>query len=575
MSIPPEFIDRVRDTADIVEIIGQYVNLKKKGANYLGLCPFHTEKTPSFSVSPSKGIYKCFGCGAGGNVFTFIMQREKMLFPEAVEYLAKKLGMEVPRVSAPGTSSRRENLFTAVQKGHNFFRQWFNKNPLPLEYLKSRNFHQAVAEKMELGFAPDQWDAFAKSVKSNYKDYISVGLLRERDGGGYYDYFRNRLIFPIKDLAGRVCAFGGRFLGKDDENTAKYINSPENPIYNKGSLLYGLSQNCEKIRKSEFVYLVEGYTDLLRLLTCEIENCAAGLGTAFTLQQAKLLRRYTQKCVILFDGDEAGVKAAVRTGKILLKAGMEVEIIQLPSGYDPDSYLCEKGKEGLKSIPQYSIFKFQLEASGRPTNSRIERERIARNMLESAACITDEMKRSLALEEISDMVSIPTDALRMEIRKLKRGAIDEYEDKTTNHTIQFSPMELPERDLIRLLINNAQAGEDVFTKMDQDLISNPILRKIFKSMKSHFLKEDLQDVHSFMNEFEDIKIQNFIADCAIWEPPADVDILLKHNLNKLNQMKNKRQISALKMKIKEAEAQGDDTTELLKELVRLKKSIES
>ena len=568
MAFPPDFIDRVRDASDIIDVISQYVSLKKRGANHLGLCPFHNEKTPSFSVSPAKGIYKCFGCGAGGNVFTFIMQREKMQFPESVEFLAKRLGMDIPQTTTPEQRSRRDRLYAAANHGHKFFRDQYKKSSFAQDYLKSRTFSPELAERMEIGYAPDSWDAFTNFLRGGQKEMVTVGLLREKEGR-YYDYFRNRLIFPIRDLSGRVCAFGGRYLGTEDE-PAKYLNSPETPIYNKGSLLYNIGQSREAVRDGGFIYLVEGYTDLLRLLSCGIENCAAGLGTALTSQQARLIRRYTDKVKLLYDGDEAGCLAAIKGARILHSAGLDAEIISMPPEHDPDSFLLEKGKDGLEAMPGLSLLKFQLKLAGGDVNNRQTREVLAREMLESVLSYSGEMKRSLALEAISEMLAIPVPALTNELKQLMRRQPSESdEDTVITEILEFAPVEHPERDLIRILVNDLSSREDVFTSMAPDILSNQVLKKIFTTMKSLFLQGQLTDVHVLLNEFEDPAEKNFIAECALWEIPADSEVLLKHALLKLMEFSRKRKTAALKQEIKEAEARGDDTTEIRKKLMSL------
>lgn len=547
-----------------------YVALKKRGANFWGLCPFHPEKTPSFSVNPAKAMFKCFGCSAGGNVFSFIMQKEKMQFPEAVEFLARKLGIEIPRQVSPEISSKREKLYAAAQHGHSFFREMFKKHPDAANYLHSRQIPRSIAEKMELGYAPPDWDAFAKTVRSNYQDYVTAGLLRARDGGGHYDYFRHRLMFPIKDLAGRVCAFGGRIIA-DEKDTAKYINSPENPIYTKGTMLYGLSHTREAIRQAGFAYLVEGYTDLLRLLSSGVGNAAAGLGTAFTEEQAKLLRRITGKVILLYDGDEAGCKAALRSARILLSAGMETEIITLPAEDDPDTFLLRQGAEGLSAQPAMSPIRFQLHLAGDAIKDRQQREAIAKEMLESAAAMNGEVKRSLALEEISELMSIPIAALHAEFRKLRRDQRDDTSETAEGVSLDFSPAELPERDFLRLLIAHPEAGEDVFTGLNPDLLTNPTLKSMFNNMKSLYLKGELGDIHTLINLYDDSRIQNFIAECAFWEAPYEVEILLKDAVKKLQDNYRRRMLTALQIQIKEAEERKENTEALLMKLKALTK----
>lgn len=571
MIFPAEFIERVREASDILDVVGQYVSLKKRGANYLGLCPFHNDKSPSFSVVPAKGIFHCFGCGVGGNVFSFIMEREKMNFPEAVEFLAKRANLEIPRIESRDRSAR-EKLFNAVLKGHQFFRQQYKKSPEPGKYLQSRNFSREIAEKMELGYAPVGWDNFTKTLKSDFKDYVSAGLIRTREkGGGYYDYFRSRLIFPIKDLAGRVCAFGGRLLGEEDEHNPKYLNSPENQIYSKGSLLYALGQNREAIRRAGFAYLVEGYTDLLRLLSCGVLNSAAGLGTAFTNQQSRLLRRYTQKAILIYDGDEAGSRAAINSGRILSASGLEVEIVALPPEHDPDTFLREFGAEGLERSPKLSLLRFQYRFAGKAVETRQEREKLAREMLESAAVLPGEMKRSLALEEISEMVEIPVKALHSELRNIRRRRREEDESSEIT-ALSFSPAEIAERDLVRLLVSSPRNCDEVFPSLNPNLITHPVMRNIFDTMKSLWLKEELKSADELMNQFENREIRNFIAECAVWEKPGNDKELIDDYMEKFETTARKTKRMKIQKRIKEAESRGEDISEFLRELQELNNS---
>jgi len=565
----------VREASDIVDVISQYVTLKKRGANHLGLCPFHSEKAPSFTVSHDKGFFKCFGCGAGGNVFSFVMQRENMNFPEAVEFLAKRANLEIPRERTYEQSSAREKLFSALAAGHQFFRKQFEKSSIPKQYLKSRDFSARISAKMELGYAPDGWDNFAGTHKSDFKNYLAVGLLRAREkGDGYYDYFRNRLIFPIKDLSGRVCAFGGRYLGEEDEHNAKYLNSPESLVYNKGSLLYALGENRSAIRQSGFVYLVEGYTDLLRLLECGVENCAAGLGTAFTSGQAKLLRRYTEKAVLLYDGDEAGNSAAVKAGRLLLNAGADVEVIILPKEHDPDTYLIERGGKGLESVSRFSLLNFQYQCQKQNANSPSGREAIAKSMLETVVMMPDEIKRSLAFQEISETLNIPEDALRNSMKKVARNTQPEIESETTTDNLAFSGNEKPEVDFIKLLLNSPQSGEEIFTSFNPEYIGNTTLRDIFETMKSYWLKGELKNINRIIDHYNQPKIQNFLAECAIWEIPGDTDDLIRDYENRLKMKAFKKEKIRIDNLLKEAQSKGDFATELalLKKIKNIRKA---
>ena len=344
------FTDRVRDTVNIVEVISDYVNVKQvSGGDFLGLCPFHNEKTPSFRIHPEQGFYKCFGCGRGGNVFTFIMEMEGLSFPEALKTLAEKAGLELPeQVTDPNYQKQRnerEKLFHAMQRAANWFHSRLTggiskANPTTfkpisengqkaLKYLLDRGIDSNIITRYQIGWAESEWDGLVKAAqKSGVQGQLLVqaGLgHQKRDGQGFVDKFRARIMFPILNLAGKPVAFGGRRVDgitQDSEN-AKYINSPETTVYHKSEHLYGLYNSREFIRQQDAVYVVEGYTDLLALVQAEVNNVVASLGTAFTPTQARLIRRFTKNVFIVYDSDVAGIEAAVRAANILVQSGLE------------------------------------------------------------------------------------------------------------------------------------------------------------------------------------------------------------------------------------------------------------
>ncbi|MBL7191245.1 DNA primase [bacterium] len=570
MSFSQEFTERVRQASDILDVVSQYVTLKKRGGNWFGLCPFHSEKTGSFSVNPAKGIFHCFGCGAGGSVINFVMMRENMRFPEAVESLAKRAGIEIPQDTARGEKSGREKLYLAVSKGQSYFRQNFKRHQLPQYYMKNRGFSSELCERMELGYVPDSWDGFAKTIAGPAKDFMTVGLVRQRESGGHYDYFRSRLIFPIKDLSGRICGFGGRYLGDINPDIPKYLNSPESPIYKKGGMLYALEMNREAVRKAGFVYLVEGYTDLLRLVSEEVENCCAGLGTAFTIEQARLLRRYTEKVTLLYDGDEAGIRAAVKTGGIIVSAGMNVDIAVLPPEHDPDSYLREKGGDGLKGLETLSLFAFQYHHNHERALTSQGRESLAKEMLEHAANLPGEIKKGLALEEIAELLQLPVQALRSEIRRIRRSQNSEA-DEIIQDKLTFSLSERPERDLIQLLLIEPEICGKAYEELSQDMFQNAVLGRLFIDLKKLWLKSVSQPAHELMNEYDDMKITGFIAQSLETQPPGDSIELLTDYISNLKNKNLKKQSKMLKEEIIKRRQAGQSADDLLIKLRDLKR----
>jgi len=347
----------IKETADIVAVIGEHVSLKRAGVNLKGLCPFHSEKTPSFVVNPQRQTYHCFGCGEGGDVFSFLMNYHRMTFPEALKELAKRYNIALPeRTLSPEERARsqaKERLFAANEKAATFFHQLLLHDPageVARRYLRQRAIDDALAQRFRLGFAPKSWDALARHLKKNgisEKTAAEAGLLVAKERGGYYDRFRDRVLFPILDPVGRVVGFGGRILG---EGEPKYLNTPETPVYDKSRLLFGLYQNRDAIRKARSCFLVEGNFDLLSLVQHGVENVVAPLGTALTNHQVRLLRNYVDEVVLLFDGDEAGAKAALRAAPLFLQHQLSARVAVLPPGHDPDSYVREHGRDAVLEL---------------------------------------------------------------------------------------------------------------------------------------------------------------------------------------------------------------------------------
>ena len=352
-------VDRIMEATDIVEVIGEFVQLKKRGANFVGLSPFANERTPSFTVSPAKGIFKDFSSGKGGSAVTFLMELEKFTYPEALKWLAKKYGIEVEEtvetIEDKAEQNRRESLMRVTKYAADFFHKSLletdeGKN-IGLSYFKERGFTKETIEKFQLGYSPYQWEAFSsEAIKQAYQEefLIESGLSVKRDNGTLYDRYRGRVMFPIFSATGQIVGFGGRTL-KSDKNVPKYVNSPESEIYSKSKVLYGFHLAIKAIRENDNCYLVEGYADVLSVHQAGIHNVVASSGTALTEQQVKLIGRQTKNLTILYDGDTAGIKAAIRGLSILYKDKFVVNIVTFPDGHDPDSYVKEYGSAGFKN----------------------------------------------------------------------------------------------------------------------------------------------------------------------------------------------------------------------------------
>ncbi len=431
--IKPETIQNIIETARIEEVIGDFVSLKKRGANYLGLCPFHNEKTPSFSVSPSKGIYKCFGCGKAGNVVNFVMEHEHYTYPEALKYLAGRYGIDVEEEEVTPEMRQeldeRESMFTL----NGFVARYFQQNLLHneegksigLSYLKEREFLDSTIEKFQLGYAINKWGDYSQqAIKNGYKKDVLVrtGLSIERDSH-LIDRFRGRVIFPIHNLTGKVIGFGGRIL-TSEKSTAKYINSPDSEIYSKSRVLYGIYFSRNAIVKRDNCYLVEGYTDVISLHQAGIENVVASSGTSLTVDQIKLIKRYTPNITILYDGDPAGIKASFRGIDLILEQGMNVKIVLFPEGEDPDSFVRAHRTGEVEEFIQnqatdFIKFKTNLmmgETAGDPSG----RASLIKEIISTIAQIPDGINRSVYIRECSIVMDIPEQTLMNELNKTLR-----------------------------------------------------------------------------------------------------------------------------------------------------------
>ena len=408
-----EIIDQIRQTANISEIASQYTKLQRRGRKQVGLCPFHSEKTPSFYLDDDKQLYHCFGCGAGGDIFTLVMEKENLSFPEALHYLAEKYHIEIPEQKAfsPQYQSLKENIYNITEDALAFFRKNLNntqEGKKALDYLRERNVEPESIRTLKLGYALNSWDSLLnyfrrKKVSPDLLEQSGL-ILRRQNKEGHYDRFRGRLIFPIfNDRTGKVVAFGGRSLFGDDP---KYLNSPDTPIYSKGNLLYGLNFSREFIREQDAIILVEGYTDFLALFQKGITHTAASLGTSLTPNQIDLVRkRFTSNIIACYDGDLAGRKASYRAVSLCFEQGAQVSVTLLPKGEDPDSFIEKKGAEAFLKLVQNSSSGLKyiidyLSSGRRPTNPEAK-AKIAREVLKEINKIPDGIVRSEYIKMIS------------------------------------------------------------------------------------------------------------------------------------------------------------------------------
>ncbi|MCA5004138.1 DNA primase [Sphingobacterium bovistauri] len=445
--IAQETIDKVLDAARIEEVVGDFVDLKKRGSSLIGNCPFHNEKTPSFNVSVSKGIYKCFGCGAGGDSLKFVMELEKFSYPEGIRYLANKYGIEIEEIERSpaqlAAQDKRESLYVLSQWAGKFFREnlWETNlgQSIGLSYFKERGYREDIIKKFELGYSPDQWTALVDEAKKAgfHEGYLAdIGLAIERDDKSLYDRFRGRVIFPIHNLTGRVIGFGGRTL-KTEKSVPKYVNSPESEIYHKSDVLYGLNFAKKAIMDADLCYLVEGYADVIAMHQAGVENVVSSSGTSLTTGQIKLISRFTRNVVILYDGDAAGIKASLRGTDMLLEEGLNVKVLLFPDGNDPDSYAKQVGSTAFKEY----IEKYQEDFIFYKTNillkdakdDPIKRAEVIREVVTSIALIPDEIKVSVFIRQCSSLLDIEERILLTELNKIRLNRAKALDKKASQN----------------------------------------------------------------------------------------------------------------------------------------------
>ncbi|SIN70431.1 DNA primase [Algoriphagus halophilus] len=551
MGISKLTTDKVKERVDIVEVVGDYVPLKKKGQNMWACCPFHNEKSPSFSISPAKQIYKCFGCGKAGDPIQFVMDIEGVGFTEAIRHLAGKYGIEVEEdqertPEQDQAQSERESLYIAL----GFARDFFVKNlqtpegkSIGLSYFKERGFSPAIIEKFDLGYALDGWDHLLKAAKSaGFQEEIllKAGLILQKEGDAsrVYDRFRGRVTFTIHNIGGKPIGFGARILTKD-KNQPKYINSPETAVYHKSDVLYGMFQAKKAIREKDNCYLVEGYTDVVSLHLSGIENVVASSGTSLTDGQIKLIKRFTDQVTVLYDGDSAGIKASLRGIDLLLEGGLNVKAVVFPDGEDPDSYSRKVGSQAFQDyLAQNSRdfigFKIGLYKDEFVKNP-IRKAEVIREVIQSIGKIPDPIIRSVYAKEAATLLEVEEDVIHTELNKsLLKTQKDHYNQQQdppipetgfeeflpTEERTPFSDiLKVQEREMVRLLINYGWETLDqeelhlcdYLLAETQDLeFETPVYEKILLTYRQILRRGEVPSVDLFIRQKDEEMRQEII-----------------------------------------------------------------
>jgi DNA primase len=572
-------IEEIKSRVDIVELASEYLTLKKAGRNFIGLCPFHQEKTPSFTVNRDKQIFYCFGCGEGGNVITFLMKIADKTFPEAIKDLAEKTGVVLLPMPSGKEGRQKDSLKESIINLNLRAAQHFNRNlsspagKVAREYLQNRSISEETIKQFRLGFVPDTWRSltdYIESSGSSLKLAEQAGLVIAGKEGNYYDRFRGRLIFPIENIFGEIVAFGGRVMEKGEP---KYLNSPESPVYIKGKNLYGLNKTKEEIRKKGFALIVEGYFDLISLWNAGIGNVVATLGTALTREHLELLRRYTIEVVALFDPDEAGRKALDRSLELFLSMRMRARALILPEGCDPDDYIKKHGKDKLNELiahaPAISDYYIDNVLGGGKTFE--DKRDMIKTAMEFINKIGDEIEKNLFIKRIAEKLGINQELLKKELHKKEVQIKPKTAGEKQNINVQINPLEI---NLIRLLLEYPQKTVQVESERILDCFLQPELKALGEKIVEAYKLLGFIDISVILSADEDSPLREKIFKLMMAAPPTDDAILEKNftdNIRRIKEKWYKDQHRQLKFKLAQAQESGNE--ELSNKLLYEKENI--
>jgi DNA primase len=628
MKIPEDKIDEIRNAADIVEFIGSIIPLKKRGKNYVGLCPFHHEKTPSFNVSPDRQMYHCFGCGVGGNVFTFMMQHEKVSFVEAVRVLADRTGISLPTYESEQSeqaASENEQFYRIMRLAGLFY--YRNLTAIPegefaLNYFHQRGFTDETIRKFGLGYSLQSWDGLLKYMQHEgiaESQLEKIGLVRQREDLSYYDYFRGRAMFPIFSPTGRVIAFGARKL-YDDDKLAKYVNSPETPIYNKSRVLYGLFNARDAVRREENAILVEGYADLISVSQAGILNIVASSGTALTPEQIQLIGRYTRNVILVYDADSAGAQAMMRGVDLVIENGLDVQVAELPEGDDPDTFVRKNGADAFRQLIKNSIsfieFKARtFERRGKLTTPEGQAE-ATRSIVQTIARIPDELRRNFFIKDVAERYGLYESVLYRELEKqlqsgvrrsgsgVRIGISPQASELNGGRRVPVinAPMaeitprkerevSAAERDLIKLMLENPDSMiEFILSHVSIEEFEHSQTRAVAQILLDRHRAGDVVDPHALLESDLDAPLKNLITDVVVskyeispgWSeqlPVDEADIwqVAQTALIALMKRKYDTMIEENQRKMKEAAQKGEEVASFVlrhQELMQKKIQIE-
>ena len=576
--IPQETVDRVRDTADIIDVVSQVVDLRRRGANFFGLCPFHDEKTPSFSVAPAKQIYHCFGCSNGGNVFSFLMEYQKLTFPEAVKTLADRYNIPIEYERGRDDSTTYSNLYEIHEQATKLYMDnlYSPRGEQALNYLKERGLSEDILKQFRIGFAIDSWDQLNNYVNVNElsKDEVMKSGLFTQTDKGTFDRFRSRIMYPIFHPSGKVIAFGGRVFESDDP--AKYLNSPETPLYQKSNVFYGLQASRDAIRKLGYAILVEGYMDFLQLYQAGIHPVVSVSGTAFTQRHAWQLSKFTQKIILLYDGDDAGGTAAVRAGFVLLKAGLEAQVVRPPKELDPDDWVRQTGQGEVETNIENAqdFLDFHLEFFQALALRGATRREYIHNLLREIKEIRDNIFRDELIRILAERLKVN----ESDLVKVMRGQRSYRQISNENQTAGLKRIEFTSREeraqieLLQLLVTqNVDIRNMVRTKVTLDMFTHPLLQKLAEQLLTEKM---VVDTAAIIEYFTDKLEREIVTEILFSERDTALpEQIVNDCLKTLKLIPVKKRIMELRINIREKEAQGQNPKTELNEIMKLQQEL--
>ncbi|HPP32095.1 MAG TPA: DNA primase, partial [Soehngenia sp.] len=574
-------VDKIKEEVDIVELISSYVQLKKTGINYVGLCPFHSEKTPSFTVSPNKKLYHCFGCGEGGDVIGFIMKKENLDFIGAVKFIADKYNIDIDLKERNVDNSLKNRIFDINKLSCEYYHKNLFTNKIALEYLSKRKINAKIAKEFHIGYANDSWDGLVDFLKKHgitEEEIVRAGLAsRKKNGNGYVDRFRNRIIFPIYDIKSRVIGFGGRVL---DDSLPKYLNSPDTLVFSKGNHLYGLN-NYLKSSNQERIILVEGYMDVISLYRSGITCAVASLGTALTINQAKLLKQYNSNIYVCYDSDEAGQRASLKAIDILTRTGVEPKVIILPNGNDPDDFIKENGINGFEKVIEkaLSYIEFKVYTMERKFDLTKESQKIdfIREMAEILSGIKSPVAREIYLQKYSNKYNVSKEAILKEMGINISKEIKPIKKMTQENKISHPKAEL---EAISLILLDNEESKKLIERLEDEYFQDFYCRLCFSTIKKRMIEgkeispqailEDLIDYSEFRPQIDNILFRELEYDLNNLNEFIS-DIIKNLELNMITSQRDNL-ITKIK-KLENDEKYKEEVIKLTMEVAKLNKKI--